>query len=397
VFPLKTKVRVALLLSALLTVATAASANADISLTYTGQGGPGCAELNMSDPHASAMDFADYTFRLINPGIDVTGAPSGTSNSADIFEPSSAASYQPDGTLMAYGFFYQSTVNTDGTRHFPLSNTGYWGFKGNTVTMKLQNSVTDAYDASATIPICNPDSDGDQYVDAANPQYSGVQDNCPLVYNPGQADSDNNGVGDACQSAVVDTDHDGVRDSADNCPSVANADQADLDGDGQGDACDSDIDGDGVANSADAFPRDPSESQDSDGDGVGDHADACPDVANAGQADLDGDHIGDACDSDIDGDGVANSADAFPRDATESVDTDGDGVGNNADTDDDNDGVVDSEDSAPLDKNNARPSSGDQCRNNGWTQFIVNGVKFKNTGDCVSWVATGGKSAPAGH
>ncbi len=38
--------------------------------------------------------------------------------------------------------------------------------------------------------------------------------------------------------AIVDTDGDGVADSADNCPSVANANQADADGDGLGDVCD---------------------------------------------------------------------------------------------------------------------------------------------------------------
>lgn len=53
--------------------------------------------------------------------------------------------------------------------------------------------------------------------------------------------------------------------------------------------------------------------------------------------------------TDTDGDGVADSEDAFPNDPTESLDTDGDGVGNNEDTDDDNDGVLDGDDYAPLD------------------------------------------------
>ncbi len=59
--------------------------------------------------------------------------------------------------------------------------------------------------------------------------------------------------------------------------------------------------------------------------------------------DLDGDGLDDVTDSDDDGDGVADSSDAFPRNASESLDTDGDGIGNNADSDDDNDGFTDTE------------------------------------------------------
>ena len=78
-----------------------------------------------------------------------------------------------------------------------------------------------------------------------------------------------------------------------------------------------DTDRDGVVDSADVFPSDPTESLDSDGDGVGDNADAFP---------------GDATETvDTDGDGVGDNADAFPGDATETVDTDGDGVGDNSD------------------------------------------------------------------
>ena len=50
--------------------------------------------------------------------------------------------------------------------------------------------------------------------------------------------------------------------------------------------------------------------------------------------------LGMTADSDDDGDGVLDAADAFPLDAAESIDTDSDGTGNNADTDDDGDGVL---------------------------------------------------------
>jgi hypothetical protein len=96
-------------------------------------------------------------------------------------------------------------------------------------------------------PMAPPDSDADGFPD--------VNDNCPLNYNPSQADVDHDGRGDAC----------------DNCVSVANTDQRDTDHDGLGDACDTDMDNDGVPNAVDNCPSTPNPDQaDSDGDGIGD-------------------------------------------------------------------------------------------------------------------------------
>ena len=120
---------------------------------------------------------------------------------------------------------------------------------------------------------CDPDDDNDGVADAA-------PDNCRVVYNPTQVDTDGDGHGDACPP--VDTDGDGRLDEDDNCPQLANPGFADLDGDDKGDACD----------------------RDDDNDFFDDVVDNCPTVWNPTtstappyvQADADGDGIGSACD-----------------------------------------------------------------------------------------------------
>ncbi len=42
------------------------------------------------------------------------------------------------------------------------------------------------------------------------------------------------------------------------------------------------------------------------------------------------------------------------------------------------------------------PTSADQCKKGGWQSLNENGTKFKNQGDCVSYVATGGKNPANG-
>lgn len=77
-------------------------------------------------------------------------------------------------------------------------------------------------------PTVNLDADGDGVPVAS--------DNCPLISNASQTDTNNDGFGDACQTG--DDDGDSIADYLDNCPSDSNTNQSDSDSDGLGDACD---------------------------------------------------------------------------------------------------------------------------------------------------------------
>jgi hypothetical protein len=215
-----------------------------------------------------------------------------------------------------------------------------------------------------------------------------------------------------------DQDGDGVPENDDTCPGFANADQSDLDADGLGTACDADADGDGLRDEDEDNPGDtdndgtPNEADDDDdGDGAADGADNCPLLANADQANLDGDEAGDACDADRDGDGLPDyfeeTVGTDPDDpvgtpeflgnedsCSDSEDNDGDGDTDAADQgclDGDGDTVPDSVDNCPnlsvrnvLDSDN--DGTGDQCEPPGtertWGDVNCNGAL--NIGDSIA-------------
>ena len=217
------------------------------------------------------------------------------------------------------------------------------------ILVQTSDSASATYTKTFTISITDVDEDSD------GDGITNNLDNCPSTANSDQLDTDGDGVGNVC----------------DNAPTVANANQLDTDGDGEGDVIDTDDDGDGVPDTNDAFPLDPTESTDTDGDGVGDSAD--PDLDNDGvldtvdnclytpntdQLDTDSDGIGNVCDSDDDGDGFSDVVEITCGSdpllaSSKPLDTDNDGIANCIDTDDDNDGYLDTDEttcgSDPLD------------------------------------------------
>jgi hypothetical protein len=213
--------------------------------------------------------------------------------------------------------------------------------------------------------------------DLACPEISGAdydrdyiandEDNCLLVANPDQINTDADDLGDACDD---DDDGDTVRDVLDNCPLISNSDQFNADDDEFGEACDDD-DGDGFYNTQDNCPTDANFFQDdtdkdgegdvcdddNDNDGLIDNNDNCDLIVNPDQDDGDGDGAGDACDNCL---GLHNP---------DQLDTDSDGVGDACDDDDDNDGVLDNDDNCPKTENPSQTDLdndgvGSQCDQN---------------------------------
>ena len=130
------------------------------------------------------------------------------------------------------------------------------------------------------LPPPGQDTDGDGVPDAS--------DNCPVLTNPNQMDTDDGGAGNACDP---DDDGDGVWDERDNCPLVSNPDQTNTDSgpidngpkltgdditnpfeDNIGDACDGDADNDWLSDADEPAHGTNPYNRDTDGDTVLDGA-----------------------------------------------------------------------------------------------------------------------------
>ena len=287
-----------------------------------------------------------------------------------------------------------------GRNSLDLSDVSKIKLTGNYKLAWVHKNITKA---EACVPQNTPvdaastaDGDGDQVADNI--------DNCSAVANASQADSDNDSVGNACDTdyqsqttAIIDEDDDGVADDIDNCPADANDDQADTDNDGDGNVCDTDDDDDGYLDGDDDCPLEAVNSSnddgngcvinpadlDTDGDGILDNVDNCIDIANDDQANNDNDTKGNVCDPDDDNDGVMDSVDACPL-VDFVIDNNGDGC-EDVDVDTDGDGISDLTDNCPTvsNANQADTSNtgvGDAC-------IVCNPLKVESL-NCFSELKT---------
>ncbi len=190
------------------------------------------------DPEGWAVDFPSFSYDTGSALLQLHVGDGQNSNDGTIRLNSEylAGGFMFDGALGAFWDINSYEINsflTSGENSLSLS--GITGTDCLSLVLAIVNVPTSASN--------NSDSDGDGLSDEV--------DNCPLIANPDQIDTDADGYGDVCDP---DDDNDGVLDGDDNCPLDDNSDQSDYDLDGLGNVCDPDDDNDGVLDDDDETP-----------------------------------------------------------------------------------------------------------------------------------------------
>jgi hypothetical protein len=140
-------------------------------------------------------------------------------------------------------------------------NTSYYSSLSSNIDTK---KISSYFEENPSL-VANPESDSDN--DWTLDKY----DNCPIISNPKQQDSNSNGIWDLC----ADDDNDWIYWDKDNCINTYNPDQADINQNNIWDLCEFDADKDGIF----------------------DAIDNCRNIINPEQIDTDKDNIWNVCDN----------------------------------------------------------------------------------------------------